>query len=587
MNAPRLPDPSIAPRALRAEATTPSRDVSVDARILELLEAEGIRTLFGIPDPGTQCLFRAATERGFEIVAPHHEQAGGFMADAMARVTGKPAVVFGNQGPGVANLVPAAICAAKEKIPVVFVGEQRSRRLDAQVRRSKFQYVSQAPFFAPAVKYVGVIEFAEQVDEIFHEAFRQALGGTPGPVYIEYPSDHVGKVLSLPAAQAPSRYRVVRQQADPEMIVQAAELIAAARLPIVLAGTAIHTARGHTQLEELTGLLHSPVILTWGGRGALPETHAQVLMYSGAAANEAIAESDLIVAIGTSIGETLHYGTGRHWRAGNPDRRWIQVERDPANVGVNRPVDVPLIGDLRDVLPQLCRELRKRRAFGERPQLALWRGRQSAERRALIDSAPDTKPIHPGRMIVDVCREIPDDAVLVRDGGCTSLWELAYNEIRQRDYLWTSHFGHLGTGLPYAIGAQLACPARRVVLITGDSAFQFHIAELETAVRKHLPIVCVINSDGAWGMEHMGFRNAFGAGRDVEVKWGAVRFDRIAQGYGAYGEYVERTSEIGPAMRRALATGQPAVIQIATDPHTNAFEAPNWAEFVSWYGDYY
>lgn len=564
-----------------------TRSVTVDERILDLLEAEGIRTIFGIPDPGTQYLFRAAAERGFQIVAPHHEQAGGFMADAMSRVTGKPAVVFGNQGPGVANMVPAAICASKEKIPVIFVGEQRSRRLDAQVRRSKFQYVSQAAYFAPAVKYVGVIEFAEQVDEIFHEAFRCALGGTPGPVYIEYPSDHLQKVLSLPPAAPPSRYRLVRQQADPRMLTQAVDLLVNARLPIILAGTAIHTARAHAELEQLAELLHCPVITSWGGRGTLPETHPQVLIYSGAPANEAIDACDVVLAVGTGIGETLHYGVGRHWRAGNAERKWIQIERDPGNVGVNRAIDVPLVGDLRDVMPQLLEQLRARRKRFDYPQLAEWRERQDSARRALIDSAPDTTPVHPGRMIVEVCREIPDDAVLVRDGGCTALWELAYSEIRQRDYLWTSNFGHLGTGLPYAIGAQLAHPARRVVLITGDSAFQFHISELETAVRKGLPIVCVINSDGAWGMEHMGFRNAFGPGKDVEVRWGTVRFDQIAQGYGAHGEYVTTTSEIGPAMRRALGAGRPAVVQIVTDPQTNAFEAPNWDEFVSWYGDYY
>jgi thiamine pyrophosphate-dependent acetolactate synthase large subunit-like protein len=220
--------------------------------------------------------------------------------------------------------------------------------------------------------------------------------------------------------------------------------------------------------------------------------------------------------------------------------------------------------------------------------LPRWREQQDAERSALIASAPDTQPIHPGRMIRDVCREIPDDAVLVRDGGCTSLWEFAYNEIRQRDYLWTSNFGHLGVGLPYAIGAQLAVGAsRRVVLISGDSSFQFHIAELETAVRKRLPIVCVINSDAAWGMEHVGFRNAFGRDRDVEVRWGDVRFDLIAQGYGAHGEHVSQTKDIAPAMRRALAAQRPAVVQIATDPEVNAFQAPNWREFVSWYGTYY
>ena len=132
-------------------------------RIIDLLEAEGIRTLFGIPDPAVQHLHREATKRGWDVVAPHHESAGAFMADAMARMTGKPAVIAGNEGPGVANLLPAAVCASKEKIPVIFLACQRARRFDARVRRSQFQYTHQPEFFRPAMKYVGIIEFADQV----------------------------------------------------------------------------------------------------------------------------------------------------------------------------------------------------------------------------------------------------------------------------------------------------------------------------------------------------------------------------------------------------------------------------------------
>ncbi|MCP5068131.1 MAG: thiamine pyrophosphate-binding protein, partial [bacterium] len=136
----------------------------------------------------------------------------------------------------------------------------------------------------------------------------------------------------------------------------------------------------------------------------------------------------------------------------------------------------------------------------------------------------------------------------------------------------------------YAIGAQLAVGSeRRVCLITGDSAFQFHISELETAVRKNLPIVCIVNSDAAWGMELGVFVGAFGMNQDVEVKWGDGRFDKIAEGYGAHGEYVDRTADIAPAVERALASGRPAVVQVAVDPTVNALHVPHVEEFASWY----
>lgn len=568
--------------------TAPTNESTVPQRIVDLLEAEGIDTIFGIPDPVIQHLHRYAKDKGLEVVAPHHETAGAFMADAMSRMTGKPAVICGNMGPGVANMLPAAVCAMKEKIPVIFLAGQRARRYDSRVRRSQFQYTHQTDLFRPTVKYVGVIEFPEQVDDVMHEAFRIAQSGTPGPVYVELPEDHTLATQPFGPVAAPESYRVVHQFAQPRSIEAAADLLAAADSPLMLVGTGVHTARGHDMVEALARRLGCPVVPTWGGRGVLPETDRQVLVYSSGPANAAIAAADVVLAIGTGIGETVHYGTERHWKEGRTDRQWIYIERDINNIGVNREIAVPLVGDLRDVVPQLDEALASRPARAPLPALAAWREALVAERHELFDAAPDTHPIHPGRMMREATLQLPEDTVIVRDGGCTALWDLGYHEMRSRDYLWTSKFGHLGSGLPYAIGAQMAVgKERRVCLLTGDSAFQFHISELETAVRKELPIVCIVNYDAAWGMEHMPAFGAFGEGRDVEVRWGSVRFDRIAEAYGAHGEYVERTEDIAPAVQRALAAGRTAVVQIAVDPKANVFDAPNWAEFSTWYGEGY
>ncbi len=291
-----------------------------------------------------------------------------------------------------------------------------------------------------------------------------------------------------------------------------------------------------------------------------------------------------MLALGTSIGENLHYGVGRHWANGNTDRKWIYVERDAGNIGVNRPIDVPLVGDVRDVMPQLVVALSEHSPREVVPDLASWRKAHQAARQALWDSATEVQPIHPGHMVREVTAVIPDDAVVVRDGGCTALYELHYHEVRSRDQLSTLHFGHLGTGLPYALGAQLAVGSdRRVCLITGDSAMLFHISELETAVRKELPVVIVVSSDSAWGMERPGFYQEFGQGREVEVDWGQVRFDRIAEGFGAHGEYVEKPSEIRGAVERAFAANKPALVQVVVDPTLNALQMPNVQEFVTWY----
>ncbi len=562
--------------------------VYVHERILQLLEAEGLKTMFGIPDPSFVGMFICAEERGWRVIAPHHEQAGAFMADGLWRMTGRPGVIVGNQGPGVANLAAGAICAAKENVPTIFIAGQRQRQFDQRVRRGRFQYTRQPRYFDEAMKYVGTIEFPEQTDEIVHEAFRHALGGTPGPVYIEYPMNLLGAQLDLPEVLAPEAYRLAHQAASEPALGSAIELIRAARSPILLVGQGVFVSRAHEEIARLVGLLNCPLIQTPGGAAVLPGLEDRTFPYASPAGIEAVAESDLVIAVGTEIGEPLHYGVGRHWSKGKADRKWIYIERDPQAIGVNRPIDVPLVGDLRDIVPQLSESLASS-PLPESPVMKSLAQIHSDSQAALLDSVPvDESPIHTARMVVEATRELPEDAVLVRDGGGVNIFTWAYSQLAPRDVLWSQNFGHLGTGLPHAIGAQLAVgDSRRVVLMTGDSAFLFHISELETAVRKNLPVVCIVGCDFAWGMEVAVYKGSFGAqSPETEAHWGSqVRLDRIAEGFGAHGEYVDRAQDIGPAVARALASGKPAVVQVLIDGLANATEIPGFEEFATWYGD--
>jgi acetolactate synthase-1/2/3 large subunit len=562
--------------------------VLVHERILELLEAEGLKTLFGIPDPSFVGMFIAAEARGWRVIAPHHEQAGAFMADGMWRMTGKPAVVVGNQGPGVANLAAAAICAAKENTPTIFIAGQRQRLFDQRVRKGRFQYTRQPRYFEEAMKYVAAIEYPEQTDEIVHEAFRRALSGTPGPVYIEYPMNVMQAKLDLPPATAPEFYRLTHQAADPFQLAKAVEMIRSATQPILLVGQGVFVSRAHVAVARLARALQCPVIQTPGGAAYLPGVEAQTFPYASPAGMDAVANADLVVAVGTEIGEPIHYGIGRHWAKGNTSRKWIYIERDPLSIGVNRHIDAPLVGDLRDVVPQLVAALEPF-ARTASPQLAAWETSHARFKEQLLNEVPTrSTPVHPARFVVEATRVLPKDAVLVRDGGAVSIFTWAYSQFSPRDVLWCQNFGHLGTGLPHAIGAQLAVgPERRVVLMSGDSSFLFHISELETAVRKNLPIVCIVGCDYAWGLEVAVYKGAFGPqSPETEAHWGEqVRLDKIAEGFGAHGEFVERAEDIAPAVERALACGLPAVVQVAIDAVANATEVPGFDEFASWYGD--
>ena len=564
--------------------------VLVYERILQLLEVEGVNTLFGIPDPSFFHMFVTAETRGWRVVAPHHEQAGAFMADAWWRMTGRPGVVVGNQGPGVANLAPAAIGAAKENSSIIFIAGQRKRIAEQRVRRGRIQFIRQSPHFTAAMKYVGIIEYPEQTDDVVHEALRRSLSGTPGPVFIEYPMNVVHSELDLGSPPPAHSYRLVHQGASEQAIGAAVNLIRNARLPILLVGHGVFTARAHEVVAALARILGSPVIQTSGALFFLEGLEERTFPYGLSPAGvDAVVNSDLVIAIGTEIGEPVHNGIGYHWANGNAERKWIYIERDPLAIGVNRPIDVPLVGDLRDVVPQLIAALK-----GVTRTLPLevdaWI-RMHAEYKARLASTvpPSSNEIHPARFVVEATRAVPKDAVFVRDGGSLVIYSWAYSQLAPRDLVWNQNFGHLGAGLPYAIGAQLAVgESRRVVLLSSDSSFLFHISELETAVRKKLPIVCIVGCDYAWGLEVRSYRAIFGPNsRETEAHWGKVRLDKVAEGFGAHGEYVERAEDIAPAVSRALGSGKPAVVQVPIDGTANAaVDLPGYAEFKTWYTDF-
>ncbi|MFD8757602.1 thiamine pyrophosphate-binding protein [Streptomyces mirabilis] len=561
----------------------------VFARILELFEAEGIDTIFGIPDPNFVHMFHLAEERGWNVVAPHHEESAGFMAEAVSRMTGKAAVCIGTLGPGVANLAGAMMCAKVENSPVVFLGGQRARITEQRVRRGRIQFVKQAALFEPSVKYSASIEYADQTDEVIREGLRKALSGTPGPVYIEYPSHVIQEHLDVPPALPPEAYRLVGQTAGPDKVAEAVAFIRAAKQPILLVGHGVHTARAGESVRALAEAMACPVIQTSGGTSYIAGLEDRTFPYGfSAAAIDAVVKSDLCLAIGTELGEPVHYGRGRHWVANEANRRWILVEQDPQAIGVNRSVDVPLVGDLRAVVPQLVDALEATPRTAS-PELAGWITQDAARLAELAETAPSgMSPVHPARLIVEATKVFPKDGIMVRDGGATTIFGWTYSQAKPHDVMWNQNFGHLGTGLPYAIGASVAEGGKRpLMLITGDSSFQFHIAELETAARLNLPLVCVVGVDYAWGLEVGVYKRTFGQGSlETGVHWSKnTRLDKVAEGFGCHGEYVERDEDIAPAVKRAYASGRPGVVHVAVDPKANSEEMPSYDEFRTWYAE--
>jgi acetolactate synthase I/II/III large subunit len=591
-----------------AAPVTATSDLSVKAggtpvykRILDLFEAEGIKTLFGIPDPNFVHLCLEAERRGWTVVSPHHEAAAGFMAEAASRITGKPALCFGTLGPGMANMMPAIQCCKVENSPVIFLGGQRARVTERRVRRGRIQFVRQEPMIEDSVKYSGAIEYADQTDEVIREAIRVAMSGTPGPAYIEYPSHIILEELDVPPVLPPHRYRLTMQGADGDRIAEAAKLIKAAKNPILLVGHAVHTSKSGEAVKELALKMNCPVIQTSGGTSYIKGLEDRTFQYVFSDASiEAVEACDVVVALGTELGEPLHFGRWRHWHAGEADRKWIYVQQDPTAIGVNRPIDVPLVGDIRAVVPQLSRALGN--ALPPAQGLAKFMKDGQDELDALAietlekSDGSGNVPIHTSRFIVEATKAFPKGGIMIRDGGASVIFGWTYNQCKPNDVIWNQNYGHIGTGLPYATGAMLADIAetgitRPGMLVTSDSSFLFHIAELEVAVRRNLPLVCVVAVDFQWGLEVGVYKRTFGQGTaETGTHWSdKVRFDKIAEGLGAHGEFVKTADEIGPAIARAYARAQdgggPVVIHVPIDPKANSEEMPKYEKFRTWYAE--
>jgi acetolactate synthase-1/2/3 large subunit len=457
------------------------------------------------------------------------------------------------------------------------------------VRRGRFQSGPQLAVMAPVTKFAAAVEEVRRIPEFVREAARQAVTGRPGPSYLEIPADLLVELLDEDEVDVdgPPRWRGAPAGPDPARAGQAVDMLSAAALPLILAGNGVHHAGASAELVGLAEHLGAPVMTTLGARGAIPEDHplclGPVLPLGGGAQQEA----DVVLAVGTQLGETVGYLARPQW-AGPQRQELIHLDVDPSHLGVNRPVDLAIVADARAGLAALGREAAARGPARPLPPAARAHlDGARALREALTTGLAEVPgpSIHPGRLAVEVVERLPEDVIVCLDGGNTGIWaHLALRVRRPRSFLWASHYGHLGTGLPYALGAKAAAPQRPVVLISGDGAFGFHLAELETAAREGLAVVVVISCDDAWGMEDVYMEKV--GGTTVGVALSPVRYDQVATALGCHGEHVSELDGLAGALDRAfdgaLAAGRPAVVQVAVDPAANR-HPPGLDEFAGMY----
>jgi acetolactate synthase-1/2/3 large subunit len=392
-------------------------------------------------------------------------------------------------------------------------------------------------------------------------AFRHALTGRYGPVFLEIPADVLFRRVEESEVPFPQSYRPQgRVQADPRVVREAAQVLAKAQQPLIMGGSAVYWSAAHDRLRELAERLQAPVYLNAMGRGSLPQDHP---LFFSRTRRGALANADAIFIIGTPLDFRLAYG-----KRFSAEAKLVQLDIDPTELGRNRDVDVLVEGDAGAVLDQLLAELGDGRS--EHAQwLKMLRDEETktwAERQEFLNS--DAVPIHPLRLCKEMAQFVDEDTIVIGDGG--DIVNLAAQVLPINlpgQWYDPGPMGTLGVGTGFAMAVKTAFPQKKVLLVNGDGAFGLNGFEFDTFVRFGMPIVSVVGNDRQWGQIIVGQRAMYGRERVVASLLGDnARYDRVVEALGGHGEFVERPQDIRPALERAFASGKPACVNVITDP---------------------
>jgi acetolactate synthase-1/2/3 large subunit len=535
------------------------------------MAAEGLKFLFGLPSPTVDPILANLEKNGIRFVPVHHESAAVHMAEGLYKTTGQASAVIANPGPGSANLLPGVITANHEGVPVLVITSQHRLGVVYPSPPTTFQGQDQLDIFKFAVKWGGPIFQWERTAEVMRLAFREMWNGRPGPVQIDMPAPILyeeGEESTAPIRK-PSSYRASDPQASAAQVAEAVELLAGAARPILIPGSGADHCGAHAEIAEIAELLGCPVVPTMAGRATIPMDHPNYVFGFGEAGITARKEADVILVAGSRLGN-LDLPYDKYWGDGE-NCSLIQVDTDPGNIGVSRPITLGIVADARDTLAQIAAGLRERGVEAK--------GREDLDRYQQLDrdwhqtqfgvvEEWQGPGIHPGQVMEGVANVFGDEAIYTVDGGNTALW--AYSLLPStgpRSYHSILELGMLGTGIPSAIGAKFGEPGREVVCVTGDGAAGFNIMEMQTARREGVKVTTIVMAEGNWTMEEPNEIALYG--RTFGTEMGVIRWDTVAKGLGCHGEYVESAEEIEPALRRAQESDLPAVVAVHTSADAN------------------
>lgn len=535
--------------------------------VVDCLRREKVDHVFGIPGTMNLPILDVLREtREIRFVLTRHEQGAAFMAYGFARAVHRPAVVTATEGPGVTNLLTGIAAAYKACVPVISISgaqELWMRERDAS------QDIDQVTMHKPVTKWAYSIPSVAKVQESVRRAFRVALAEPLGPVHLDV-SKEILLEKTEPEAIPPEAYRPFSLPACPAgELDRAAELIANAVQPILLAGGGVLREDCLAALERLAETTGIPVATLQYHPDAFPTAHPLALGPLGrngySSANRAMPRADAIVAVGAHIdvfSTTFKYGIiGK-------DAKLVHHSPVGTDIGVVYPVSQAIAGSTASFIEGLTERLGRAKRKWQWADVAKLRRDWDAEREKMLD--PGRRPILPPVVAHAMRRALPADGIMITDAGNAGKHMRVFMDThRPNTFMYTDDWGSVGAGLPIAMGVRLARPKQPVMAAVGDMGMMCNLGELETAVRERIAVVCVVFNDRGLGNERAFQKELYG-GRLFGVDYGDVDFAALARVLGAHGERVTEPSSVLPAVRRALDSGLPAVVDVVIDTDSHA-----------------
>ena len=532
--------------------------------IVKALEKEGVEVAFGIPGGAIMEVYDALYDSNITHILARHEQGAVHMADGYARASGKVGVAFATSGPGATNTVTGIATAYMDSSPIIVFTGQVPR---AMIGNDAFQEADITGITMPITKHNYLVTDEREVLKIVKEAFHIATTGRPGPVLIDLPKDVTQADIDF---DYPEKIEIrgykPKVQGHPKQIKRAVELIMKSERPIILAGGGVRISNAHPEVLELAEKIPAFVVTTLMGKGAIPEEHPLSLgfigMHGTKYGNLAVMDADLIIAVGCRFSDR----TVGKFDEFAPNAKIIHIDIDPAEIGKNVRVDVPIVGDAKHVL----REIIKLIEFKARKE---WFDYVNELRRKYPLKYEFKEDVIKPQFVIEKIYELFPDAIVTTEVGQNQMWAAQYFKVKYpRQFITSGGLGTMGFGFPAAIGAKVAFPDKTVIDIAGDGSFLMNIQELATAVDYGINvIVCVLNN-AYLGMvrqwQELFYDKRYSA---TKLRYPELSFEKIAKGFGAYGMTVEKPSEVEDALKEAKDIDKPVVIDFHVEVEENVF----------------